>query len=1117
MAVLAMALPARVSALDLSTYAEKSRLAEGNWVKISVDASGVYLLTNTQLRQMGFSDPSKVKIFGYGARRLPDKLDQSFVDDLPVAQSVVTSRGIIFYALGPDGWKGAAPVNNPFTTSGYYFVSDVDADIPPIEKIGSEPSATSAKSTFTHRVVHEKDIFSPGQTGHFLAGENFKYTQSQSFDFSLPGCSAGTPLEIRCSFIAKSTENSTITIAADGETLAQSPNDRISAIKDGHTHFAETVTTKTATASGDKLRLNVRFSSTGTVTHANLDYLVVSYQRKLEIGNSQLSFTDGDGIFALSGASASTRVWLVNDPSSVYQVDGRLQDGTFLWRCPGENSYVVFDENGSLPSPKIAGRVANQNLHGVDVPDMVIFAPTEWLAQARRLAQIHSQSSDSLDVLVVDQQLVFNEFASGAPDANAFRKMLKMIYDRGQSSAKQLSYVLFFGRGTHDNRHLTPAISSLGYPTMPLWQTDCGNSDNESFSSDDIHAFLLDNSGVNLAADTYCVAVGRMPVTSLSEARDVVDKIVEYTTRMPRDSWRNRVMLIADDKDSGIHMTQTETMHANMAASDGGGDIVFRKLYTDAYELIGNTYPAAREAMFRNLDEGVAWMTYIGHASTSSWSHEGLLTYSEINNMYLRCYPMLYAATCDFLRFDGASPSGAEIMWKLPSGGIIAAISANRPVYISDNGNLSASMGRWMFARDAAGQRLTIGQIYKNAKNDFRLGQQWAPDENKLRYTLIGDPALRPIVPTNRVVVDRINGVATGGDEQPVVMGLQQATMEGRVVDTDGTTIDDFSGILASTIYDAEYSVTTHGYSDPEKNNGKKVTFEQTGDRLYAGNDSIKNGRFAISIPMPAEIAGNFRPAAASFFAYDNDKTNPKEAAGVNRDFYVFGFDDDAEPDTVRPIIRSFYLNHPNFRDGDAVNTAPMVIAEIADNRGLNMSAAGIGHQMTLTLDGDKTFNDVNQFFTPSTSESAAGTIAYQLDDINPGAHSLRLRVWDTTGNSQSAELQFVAKEGLTPKLYDVYTDANPASVEANFYLSHDRPDAMIEVTISVYNLMGQRVWSSTSSGRSDMYLSYPVTWDLTDQAGRRVPRGIYLYRASVKADKQESETLTHKIAVAAQ
>ena len=69
MAVLAMALPARVSALDLSTYAEKSRLAEGNWVKISVDASGVYLLTNTQLRQMGFSDPSKVKIFGYGARR----------------------------------------------------------------------------------------------------------------------------------------------------------------------------------------------------------------------------------------------------------------------------------------------------------------------------------------------------------------------------------------------------------------------------------------------------------------------------------------------------------------------------------------------------------------------------------------------------------------------------------------------------------------------------------------------------------------------------------------------------------------------------------------------------------------------------------------------------------------------------------------------------------------------------------------------------------------------------------------------------------------------------------------------------------------------------------------
>lgn len=48
------------------------------------------------------------------------------------------------------------------------------------------------------------------------------------------------------------------------------------------------------------------------------------------------------------------------------------------------------------------------------------------------------------------------------------------------------------------------------------------------------------------------------------------------------------------------------------------------------------------------------------------------------------------------------------------------------------------------------------------------------------------------------------------------------------------------------------------------------------------------------------------------------------------------------------------------------------------------------------------------------------------------------------------------------------------------------------------------------------MYLSYPVKWNLTDNAGRRVPRGIYLYRASINADGQQSETVTHRIAVTA-
>ena len=48
------------------------------------------------------------------------------------------------------------------------------------------------------------------------------------------------------------------------------------------------------------------------------------------------------------------------------------------------------------------------------------------------------------------------------------------------------------------------------------------------------------------------------------------------------------------------------------------------------------------------------------------------------------------------------------------------------------------------------------------------------------------------------------------------------------------------------------------------------------------------------------------------------------------------------------------------------------------------------------------------------------------------------------------------------------------------------------------------------------MFTSMPLTWDLLDTGGRRVPRGIYLYRATVtdKETGETSSTETRKLAV---
>ena len=59
---------------DRQDYAENSILAEGNWVKISTTDAGIYQITEDSLRAWGFTDPSKIKLFGYGGTVIDELL-----------------------------------------------------------------------------------------------------------------------------------------------------------------------------------------------------------------------------------------------------------------------------------------------------------------------------------------------------------------------------------------------------------------------------------------------------------------------------------------------------------------------------------------------------------------------------------------------------------------------------------------------------------------------------------------------------------------------------------------------------------------------------------------------------------------------------------------------------------------------------------------------------------------------------------------------------------------------------------------------------------------------------------------------------------------------------------
>ncbi len=1121
------------AAFDTGIYAESSRLASGRWVKISVDRSGLFLLPVTTLRSWGFDDLSAVRVHGYGGRRIGDVLDAaSYVDDLPAVPVAVTARGVVFYAQGPGEWAETQRgrfrwVMNDYTSAAYYFVTAVEnsdeSPAPSLGRTGDAVRVDEAATTFFDRRHHEIESVSPGEAGALLVGEDFRYTTSHSVRFDVEDIASGGEAWIESSFIADcSTSSSTLSFTCNNQPIAANTSDRIQAIGSAsYTHASESVARhdfSIARTEASVLDIGINMRQSGFVLKAWLNYLALNYERELRLpASGYLEFWSDAPALALGGVqdAAGLILWDVTDPSLPLVVDNILSGGAACWSSGRRTwrSYVACKDGATLPQPRFESFVDSQNLHADESVDMVIFSPADYMRHAENIAEIHRNSADSLRVRVLDVTDVYNEFSSGAADVSGLRRYLKMLYDRGQAGVgRPLRYVLLLARMTFDNRHLTALRKSEAYPTIPAWMpraVTASLSDNTGYCTDDFIAMLEDGAGADMGLDRLSVAVGRIPVVSADEARSIVEKIKEYAAGARRSSWKNRLMFLADDGDDAIHVRQTERMLRGLDATEGNQHLV-RKVYMDAYEKSGGKYPEARSLMFRYLDEGVMWWNFVGHANTTGWTGEGQLSYTDLNNMYLRHWPFIYAATCDFLRMDASDISGAEILFKERYGGAIGVISATRPVYISDNGLLSSAIGRAIGLRGDDGRFFAPGEIYRRAKNDIRSEDGVRRSNlNRLRYVFMGDPALRLAIPDNVVRLDSIGDIEVNADNQPTLAALQQTVIRGSVLSPAGELLSDFEGVVTVDILDAEKSLTTKGNNDTPKE-----VFEDYGDRVFTGSARVSGGRFTLDVAMPAEISQNFRPATMSMYAYSTAVND--EAVGLCSDFYVYGFDEAAIPDTSAPVIESFVLNHESFTSGDAVNSTPMLIAAISDDTGLNVSTAGIGHQMTAQLDGKRTFSDLTYYFTPSADGTPSGVINYPMEELTDGNHTITLRVWDTSGNSASKTIDFFVDSARTPKIFDIYSDANPASTVANFYLSHDQPDRMVTVELTVYNLMGKPLWSRRQSGRSDMFLTVPVSWDLTDGAGRRVQRGIYLYRATITADGEHFDTGSRRIAVTA-
>ena len=215
----------------IHSYADQSVLATGSWVKIRVSESGVCRMSFSELQSAGFSDPSKVRVFGYGGAQKEQNFQKSNIDDLPQVPVYVGDGYVLFYVQGPISWTYNASANrfvhtrNTYSNYGYYFLTDnVGSPLAPTEGATIEGTPTDVTS-YSHYQVHDYDslnlIDRSGISGggRTFYGEQFSASQKRSFTFSTPNAQAGEKAKIYIDLAAKASTTSTFVATINGASL----------------------------------------------------------------------------------------------------------------------------------------------------------------------------------------------------------------------------------------------------------------------------------------------------------------------------------------------------------------------------------------------------------------------------------------------------------------------------------------------------------------------------------------------------------------------------------------------------------------------------------------------------------------------------------------------------------------------------------------------------------------------------------------------------------------------------------------------------------------------------------------------------------------------------------
>lgn len=1075
-----------------ANFARSSALATGKWVKVGIQETGVYEISYEELRNMGFSNPRRVGLYGRGGQTLDRNFTSSggkltYQDDLIAVPVYHEGEKMYFYGNGTSAFS--LTVNTTYTTgggyakrtskniysdTGYYFLSDYKT--PEEMTVVNSATATSLSSLSQGIgiVYHETDLYhNNSNTGQLFYGEKLSIDNPRlEFDTYFPDAIPNGTGYMECFVYTDKIKDTVIRYGIEGSTGNAEIKVPLMTSTDFVAHTPTSIYLPVPSADS-KTFVDIDFNGED-MDVSNLDYFSISYARSIPT----LTGRNGEKL-------AQDRIWFPNLPrpkSAQIRIPNGVERIVFDITDPLKPKYidlvadgidgiarittgespsgiVVFDP--LMPQYRIssvdagASEVTNQDIHyqATQGADLIIICIPQLKEAAERLANVHRRELNQR-VLVATSDEVYNEFSGGLPDPMAYRALVKMAYtsDYGCKNLLLLGPLYADFRGISSEKNPHEGLIAI--------QSTTTNQLRGGFNTNDFYGLMMDYMGTKtLESCTIPVGVGIIPARYPAEVDTYIDKISAYLNRTDFAYTLNKYLLIGGYGDADLHTSQVPDVIRNINNYQKG--LVSTPLITDAYG-----FEEGHNQLFKAVDEGVSFISYFGHGNPVILNHEGgFFTSPDVMRFRNRTLPFWGFAGCELSEPDkGIRGMGESIVLSTPYG-MIGTLIATRETWSSQNLDFFKKFHANLLRNGGAANSPlyetapTIGEIYAGAKTSSSYA-------NELAYQLVCDPAI--IIPTvNREIFAINNEVEAQAGEWVEFQGVI-ASHDGQDIDTS------FNGEVVIRLMEpakteaCPHVIMKYDTSETIPEDPVLITYDDA--QMAVSTAEVINGEFSVRMLVPT-VADKFVNQTGKFYFCAYDASSRMGAAGTAPVTFS-----PLDPETS-PVVSDQYP--PRIEILEYLPERNVIHVRVSDDVALAYDNDPFRPPFRMKI--DNTDYTAGTYAQPTLVSTEAAYDKYiPLSNLSEGSHSAWVYVRDAAGNFEEEEIVF--DYALSSSKYVIGLKHTAVDEVADIVALGTYPS---DADIIILNNSGFIV-------RREKFVDGTFSWDGTNQDGERVAPGLY-------------------------